>query len=392
MILLLQIVFWVTILLVLQTYLFFPWVLKLIASNKLPNQQIYLPQSDSLPSVAILMAVYNEEEVIEKKIHSVFNTNYPADKIRFYIGSDNSTDQTNDIIESLRSQYPSLSLRIFGKRTGKAAIINQLEVQAPEEILILTDANVFFEKTTIYELIKNYKNPEIALVGGNIVNEQFKKEGISFQEKKYLERENIIKYHEGLIWGTMIGALGGLFSIRKDAFAPVPANFLVDDFYISMHTLASGKKVINELNALAYEDVSNKITEEFRRKVRISAGNFQNLAFYRKLLWPPFTGLAFCFLSHKVLRWITPFLLLLALATNLYLLPVNKIYQLTLLGQIGVLLIPVVDALLKKIAINLRLFRFITHFYSMNLALLVGFFKYSTGIKSNIWRPTERNQ
>jgi len=392
LIILLQIVFWITILLVLQTYLFFPWVLKIIASSKLPNQQIYSMDEDSLPTIAILMAVYNEEEVIEKKIYSVFKSLYPADKIRFYIGSDNSTDHTNRIIEKLQAVYPTLSLKVFGQRTGKAAIINQLEAQVQEEILILTDANVFFEQFTIYELVKHYKNQDIALVGGNIVNEQYKKEGISFQEKKYLERENIIKYHEGLIWGTMIGALGGLFSIRKNAFAPVPSNFLVDDFYISMHTLASGNKVINELNAIAYEDVSNKITEEFRRKVRISAGNYQNLAFYRKLLWPPFTGLAFCFFSHKVLRWITPFLLLIALATNLYLLQVNKIYQVTLLGQIGVLLIPLMDALLKKIAINLRLFRFITHFYSMNLALLVGFFKYSTGIKSNIWRPTERNQ
>jgi cellulose synthase/poly-beta-1,6-N-acetylglucosamine synthase-like glycosyltransferase len=389
---LLQIVFWTSIFLVLQTYLFFPWVLKLIASNKLPNQQIYAVDSDTLPEIAVLMAVYNEEVVIEKKIHSVYNSDYPTDKIRFYIGSDNSSDKTNAIIRKLQETYPSLSLKVFEQRTGKIAIINQLELDAQEEILILTDANVYFGESTIYELVKHYKNPEIALVGGNIVNEQYKIEGISFQEKKYLERENLIKYHEGIIWGTMIGALGGLFSIRKNAFSPVPSNFLVDDFYISMHTLATGKKVITELDAIAYEDVSNKITEEFRRKVRISAGNYQNLVFYKKLLWPPFSGLAFSFFSHKVLRWITPFLLLLAFVTNLYLLPVGKIYQFTLLGQIGVLLIPVIDVLLKKIAINLRVFRFITHFYSMNLALLVGFFKYSTGIKTNIWQPTERNQ
>src|SRR5690606_16045091 len=100
-------------------------------------------------------------------------------------------------------------------------------------------------------------------------------------------------YREGLIWGTMMGAFGGLYSIRKSFFAPVPRNFLVDDFYITMHALAKGKLAINELSAVSYEDASNKISEEFRRKVRISAGNFQNLSVYKKLLWPPFTGLAF---------------------------------------------------------------------------------------------------
>src|SRR5690606_1843765 len=150
--------------------------------------------------------------------------------------------------------------------------------EAKGEVFILTDANVFFTKDTIYQLVKHYKNPEVAQVGGNIINPEHKQDGISFQEKSYLSRENIIKYQEGIIWGCMIGAFGGCYSIRANYFVPVPPKFLVDDFYISMHVLEQNKKALNELDAHCYEDVSNKIKEEFRRKLRISAGNFQNLA------------------------------------------------------------------------------------------------------------------
>lgn len=392
MILTLQILFWISVLFVLHTYLFFPLILKFLASGKKPNELIYAPGELGLPDVAVLMAVHNEQAVIEKKIRSVFNCSYPFDKIHFFIGSDNSSDNTDAIIKSLQIEFPNLHLKRFPSRTGKAAIVNTLEKSAKFPVLVLTDANVYFENNTLYQLVKHFKNESVGIVGGNILNEKYKFEGISYQEKKYLERENVIKFREGLIWGTMIGAFGGCYAIRKLSYVPVPQNFLMDDFFITMKVLEGRKKAINELEALCYEDVSNKISEEFRRKVRISAGNFQNLKVYKNLLWPPFTGLSFSFLSHKVLRWFTPFLMILVLSLNIILVEVNPIYQLTLLGQILFLAVPFLDVFLKKIAINLKLFRFITHFYSMNLALLIGFFKYSTGVKTNIWRPTERNQ
>lgn len=392
MIVFIQLLFWMTVLLILHTYVFFPLILKLAAERKSPNQVTYDKEDTGLPEVAIIMAVHNEQDVIAKKIDIVFDSDYPSDKIHFYIGSDNSSDRTNAIIREYQQRYRNLYLVEFTTRTGKAGIINSLVENAGQEILVLTDANVLFDRETIYALVKHYKNPDIALVGGNILNQEHRREGISYQEKKYLERENIIKYHEGLIWGTMIGAFGGLYSIRKSFFAPVPHNFLVDDFYITMHALARGKYAINELSAVSYEDVSNKLSEEFRRKIRISAGNFQNLSVYKKLLWPPFTGLAFSFFSHKVLRWITPFLLIINLFCNIVLLDYHIVYQMALLAQILFLCVPLIDILLKRIAINFRLFRFISHFYSMNLALLIGFIKYSTGVKTNIWRPTERNQ
>ena len=392
MMLILQIGFWITVLFILHSYVLFPYVLYLLGKNKKENSLTFLSKGEDLPSVAVLMAVHNEEAVIEKKIYSLFASDYPLDKLHFYIGSDCSKDQTEEKIRKLQTVFPSLHLEVFHERTGKVEIINCLENVVKEPILVLTDANVFFDTDTIYQLVKHFKNPAIAVVGGNILNEKYKTGGISFQEKKYLERENFIKYHEGLIWGVMIGAFGGCYAIRKKSYTPVPSDLPVDDFYISMNVLKKGDKAISEMKAISYEDVSNKMSEEFRRKVRISMGNFQNLKVYKNLLWPPFTALAFCFFSHKVLRWITPFLLIVALVLNNFLFDISPLYKFTFIVQIAFLLVPLLDVLLKKIEINFKLFRFITHFYSMNLALLVGFFKYSTGVKLNVWKPTERNQ
>ena len=374
------------------SYVLFPLIASALALDKKQNTACYSLESDDLPEVSILLAVYNEEMVIDQKLQSTFKTSYPLSKIKFYIGSDSSTDATDSIIAKYQNNYPQLTLKVFPKRTGKAGIVNQLEKLSDSELLILTDANVFFEEHTIFNLVKHYKNPTIGLVGGNIINQHLQKSGISIQEKTYLDRENQIKYNEGIIWGTMIGAFGGCYSIRKKLFTPVPPKYFMDDFFITMGVLASGSKAINELEARCYEDVSNKISEEFRRKVRISIGNFQNLAYYKKLLFSDFPGLAFSFWSHKVLRWLGPFFIIISFFSLLYLSATIPLYRVILIVQLISFSLPLLDEILKKFGIHFRLLRFISHFYLMNLALLVGFFRYVFGVDSNVWKPTQRFQ
>ena len=389
--LLLEIAFWFSCLLVIETYVIFPKLLDFLAKDKRQNQNIWALQDQELPHVDILLAVYNEEGVLEKKLQSIFDTNYPLTHLHLFIGSDASTDKTNDIILSYQEKYPSIYFEIF-ERSGKSQIINSLSRKSNSSVIVCTDANVYFEIDTLYHLVKHYKESSIGMVGGNILNPDFKKTGISFQEKKYLERENRMKYLEGISMGAMIGAFGGCFSIRRNLFIEVPQNWLVDDFYIGMQVLRQGKKTINELSAICTEDVSNKIMEEFRRKVRISAGNFQNLFEFSDLMLPMKGGIALCFISHKVLRWITPFLLIFIFVLNLMLYKYGFIYKLALMGQAGLLVGIVLDHFIRSFGIHIKLLRFITHFYYMNVALFMGFIRYVMGIKTSLWKPTERNQ
>jgi cellulose synthase/poly-beta-1,6-N-acetylglucosamine synthase-like glycosyltransferase len=221
-----------------------------------------------------------------------------------------------------------------------------------------------------------------------MINLGLKKDGISHQEKAYISREVLIKNREGIIWGAMMGPFGGCYAIRKEDFKPIPPNYLVDDFYINMSIFEKGKLAINEPEARVYEEIPDDLKVEFRRKIRIGTGNWQNLRTFTRLLFSPRYG--FAFWSHKVIRWLGPFLLIIALFVNIYLATFSGLYFLILLCQFAVILLPLLDYLLKKIGIHVSVLRLATHFYSMNAALFIGFFKSFKTIRSGVWERTKR--
>lgn len=393
MILVIQILFWLCLVLLGYHYVGFPIILKVLSRGK-TNAQDQFNEEDDLPKVSILLAAYNEEDVIEQKIKASFDTNYPLGKLEMLIGSDASDDRTDEIIKQYQSKFPGLKFHRFGGRTGKPNIINALEKEVQGDVLILTDANVFFEKNTIWELVKYFKSRQVGLVGGSILNYNIKKDGISAQEGKYLSLENQMKFQEGALWGTMIGAFGGMFAIRKTEYRDVPPNFVGDDLYWTLEVVKNNKDAINNLGAIAYEDVSNELKEEFNRKKRIAIGNFQNLNYFKSLIVSKRKGVAFSFTSHKVVRWFGPWFLLVALLTNIWLAynRIHSIYDILLLGQMFVYSVPLVDFIFGKLGIHFKLLRFIRHFLGMNVALMAGMFSYLKGVESNVWTPTERNQ
>jgi cellulose synthase/poly-beta-1,6-N-acetylglucosamine synthase-like glycosyltransferase len=386
-------VFWSSFFSIIHTYLLYPSLIKFLARFHRDNEMVYSREED-LPKVSILMSVFNEERVIKQKIESIFDTDYPANKIELIIGSDASEDRTVEIINHLKSSFPDIILYAFTSRQGKPKVLNQIYRQVHGEILILTDAKVFFIRDTIFQLVKNFKNPLIGQVAGNLIIPNKNITGISMQEGAFMNREIIMKYNEGKIWGTTMGAYGAIYGLRRELFTEIPEGYSVDDFYITLKVLSNGKFCITELAAKGIESVPDKPMEEFRRKVRISAGNFQNLKEFSGLLWSPFTGLAFSFLSHKVLRWLGPFFLLFAFVSNLLLaiLYPTKLYFYLLTVQCVLLVIPFIDTFLRKIDIHVVFLRFITHFYNMNLALFFGFIKFIKGVETNVWQPTKRHQ
>jgi cellulose synthase/poly-beta-1,6-N-acetylglucosamine synthase-like glycosyltransferase len=387
--LLLAIIFWCCVYLIFHSYVFYPLILKILSSGKKANQQVY-KGDDELPYVSILISAFNEEEVIAEKIESIFNGDYPAESFELLIGSDRSDDRTAEIINTYLPKYDNIRFWDFEERRGKQNVVNDLVQQSRGSILILTDANVMFDTSTIYNLVRHFKNTAIGLVDSNMINKGLKIEGISYQEKAYISREVNIKNMEGRLWGTMMGPFGGCYAIRKEDYSSVPPNYLVDDFYINMKVFEKGKKAINDLDARVFEDVSNVLKDEFRRKVRIATGNWQNLRTFSKLLMRPKLG--FCFLSHKVLRWIGPFFIIAALVLSAVLAYYSWIYQLILLMQLVLLALPLLDFMLKKLNVHIKLLRLITHFYAMNLALFIGFFKSMKTIQSGTWDRTPRNQ
>ena len=395
MTLFLVILFFLSAGLIFHSYVLYPLILQWMNGRKQGNNNVY--SQDDLPELLICMSVFNEKKVIQQKLESIVNTSYPLAKLKVWIGSDNSTDQTNEIIQAYALKYSFIKLFAFTNRNGKSGVLNKLHKQLQTEyspaalkklVLVLTDANVFFEQETLFELAKHFKNPLVAQVGANILNSGLREDGISIQEQSYIQRENYIKHLEGLS-GTMQGAFGACYALRASYFPEIPANFLMEDFYISMHVLEAKQQAVFESKAIGREDVSNEVAEEFKRKTRISAGNFQNLRVYWPLLLR-FDFNAFCFLSHKVLRWITPLLMLFCLLSSLLLLRFT-LFKIFVLLQLLLFSTPFIDLLMKRLDVHSKSIRLMSYFVMMNVALVNGLKMYLSGGKTNAWTPTKRN-
>jgi cellulose synthase/poly-beta-1,6-N-acetylglucosamine synthase-like glycosyltransferase len=263
--------------------------------------------------------------------------------------------------------------------------------QSGSHAFLMTDASVMLQSETLFQLVRHFKNQEIAIVDSNMVNIGMKAQGISKLENQYISSEVNLKNLEGRAFGKMIGPFGGCYALRSTHFSEIPDKFLVDDFYITMRAFEQGGKAINEMEAICYETLPDDMSEEYRRKSRISAGNFQNLLTFRHLLLKG-NVLSFAFFSHKVLRWLGPFFIIFAAVSGLVLaFTGNIVYQvLFILMSFLLIAVPVLDVLFKNLNINILAFRAIRYFMMMNIALLEGFYKFIKGVKNNVWEPPKR--
>lgn len=383
-----------------HTYWLYPRILQWVANKKTVSVPPFSTKSP--PLVSVLMAVYNEEKVIAEKLDTLLQLNYPSKQLLFFVGSDHSSDQTNSILTEYQSKSDRIFFFPYQERKGKPGVINRLYQEAvkqrsasPQHLLLITDANVMLHKNCLRALSRHFQNQEIAIVDTHMQHIGLQTKGISRSEDQYLSGEVLLKHAEGKIWGKMIGPFGGCYCLRSDYFSPIPANFLVDDFYIAMRVFERGGKAINDLEAICYEAVSHDWREEFRRKARISTGNFQNLSMFRHLWWPPTKALSFAFFSHKVLRWLGPFFLLTFLLGSflLWMLFDNYLYTWLFLSLIVFYFaLPILDVLLRKLDVQWQFIRNIRYFFLMNLALLIGFFRFIKGVNTNVWEPPNRQQ
>tara|TARA_R110002096_G_scaffold419061_2_gene623495 strand:- start:1682 stop:2980 length:1299 start_codon:yes stop_codon:yes gene_type:complete len=397
----LTIIFWVSSLLIVHTYVGYPLILSLISRNKTLSEDRF--ENDSqFPEVVVLMAVYNEESVLERTIESMLASDYPVGKLRIMVGSDGSTDGSHEIVERLQRIHSEIDLRIFSGRNGKVSIVNRLAREAtsglsnPETAaFVLCDANVTWRPDMLRRLVSHFKRADVGLVGASVVDVREKdREGIAAEEQSYIGRENLTKFHEGVLWGSTMGAFGACYAMRVSLFKPVPEYHIVDDFFLTMSCLEQGQKAIVDLEAVCNEPVSSDIREEFRRKRRIATGNFQNLQYFWDFIRPWNGGLAiwYAFWSHKGLRWIGPILLVAAFSSCVWLSTLNQIYLIPYAVLIGTFAVGGLDYLVSKSGSKkyVRVFRFLRYFYSMNGAIMMGFLTFCKGVKSSVWEPTRR--
>ena len=375
------------------TYLLYPalvFSLSVIRKRrKTINDKQQPGSATSLPAVSVVMSVFNEEKVISEKIRSLLISDYPPELTEFITGSDASTDGTDEIMMKFAASDNRIKYHRNSIRMGKAAMLNELVAMANGSILIITDANVIFSRTTIMLLAAEFASTQTGLCDATVVPSASTGHGITRQENLYSRFETSLRRAEGEVWKAMTGPYGGCYAVRRELFPVIPENTLVDDLYVGLSVMRKGFTSYNVRDAVVYEDTQPDIADQYRRRVRIAAGSFQNL--FRFGPFPsPRVNASFAYFSHKVLRWFTPLFLVIFFMTTVILSGHSVLYFCLLAVQLILILLSALDLTFAKFGRTIILPRYVTQFLLMNAALTAGFVKVVRGIKNGIWEPTKR--
>ncbi len=362
------------------SYILYPFLLKILSSFKLDNSTILIDNQYNInyKFINIIIPVHNEESVIGSKLKSIVEQNYPKEKIKIYIGLDACTDNTIKVIENFDNQINIIKFE-SKDRMGKPKLLNNLFelIQDGESIVLVTDADIILETNTLSNISKTFYNEQNIITDLKLINNNSE----AIEENLYLDMENTIKTCESKLFNIFQGVSGACYAIKRKYFLPIPENFLVDDFYVSIQAILQKPYATFLENSFVYENRPKDLSLEFKRKIRIATGNFQNLAFFGSKLLNPFSAIGFTFISHKLFRWLTPFFML---YISIYLL-INYTF-----------IILVLTLVLLSIVFFLSIFetkkfaRIPFYFMAMQIAILIGFYRFLKGVKTNIWQPTNR--
>lgn len=306
---------------------------------------------------------------------------YPDDRLRILVGDDGSSDGTRSICASMSDER----LRVFDFDTnrGKASVLNDLLQAVDTELVVFTDANTLFDPHALIQLVRHFKDEKVGAVCGEL---RLEGQG-SNQDGLYWRYEQFLKQLEARI-GGLLGANGAIYAIRSALYESLPADTLVDDFTVVMKIALRGHRVVYDKTALAFEEVAPTEADEYQRRVRIGAGSYQAFTRLTSALNPKHGMLTLTYISHKVLRWFTPHLIVLGMLCAAVL-ALESAYYLFLLVLVAGLVIATHFGLLARSRFSaVRLMGF---WLSMNMALLSGFVLFVRGIRTGTWHSTDRS-
>jgi cellulose synthase/poly-beta-1,6-N-acetylglucosamine synthase-like glycosyltransferase len=379
---------------VFYSYVLYPFVLAIIAGvvqtwrdaryvlRKLDRR---ITREPELPEVAVVISAFNEERYLQARIDNLLELDYPAEKLSIYIGSDGSRDATGTILQACSDTR--LKAFVFEQNRGKANVLNDLVSRTQAPILVFSDANTFFAPNALKAMVVHFSDPGVGGVSGEL---RLKGAAGDNQDSLYWRVEQFLKFFEARI-GGLLGANGAIYAIRRALWKPLASDTICDDFCVGMNVAAAGHRLVYEPTAWAEEDTPDAIEEEFKRRVRIGIGNFQALMRQPEYFYRTSAGTAFAYLSHKVLRWIAPHLILIGVAVSFVLALDSPVWVCMLLLELaGIAVGAGLYALSGKGRRLPGLLRIVAFLYALNWAFLVASWRYARGNYSGSWRRTAR--
>ena len=386
----LEITFWILLGIVFYTYLGYGIVLFILLQIKrlFKKKKEVILTDEELPEVTLLIAAYNEEDFVAKKVENTLSLNYPQQKLHQMWCTDGSNDRTPELL----ANYPEVVVLHKPERAGKIAAMNRAVKFVKTPIVIFSDANTLLGKESIRKIAEMFHNPKVGCVSGEKRIFNAESEAASAAgEGLYWKYESTLKRWDAELYSA-VGAAGELFAIRTELFNEVEPDTLLDDFIISLRVAMQGYKIDYDPEAYAIETASANVKEELKRKIRIAAGGIQSVVrLYPLLNIFKFGLLSFQYISHRVLRWtITPLALILLLFVNIALAPFSQFFLIVLGLQILFYISAYIGYVLEDKKLKVKIFFVPYYFYIMNYAVFMGFGRYIKKSQSVNWERAKR--
>ncbi|MGD0735517.1 MAG: glycosyltransferase family 2 protein [Terracidiphilus sp.] len=380
-----KIVFWLSLVAILYTYVGYPVAIWLFARLRPRPWKI----DPITPSVSIVLAVHNGIALLPRKIQHLLALDYPNIK-EIIVASDGSTDGTADLL--LLQNHPLFKTIILKEHGGKAVAVNAGVAKATSEVILFLDIRPEIAPGAIQQLVSNFADPHVGCVTGELILNEAGLDATSASVSGiYWRYEQWIRTCESTC-DSPVGVYGGFYAIRRNLAAIQPAGMILDDMYQPLSIIRQGYRSVLDPKAHVYDTWPKKAGSEFHRKVRTLAGNFQLFQLAPWTLTPQ-NRVVFQLYSHKIMRLVAPYLMVLLLVSMLTLSFDSRLYMLLAVLQIFGLALAI-TALRFRIPVLHRIAAPASAMLVLNAAAVVGLYKFlfTRGPLWKIWKSNNRQE
>ncbi|HOB35046.1 MAG TPA: glycosyltransferase family 2 protein [Bacillota bacterium] len=368
------VIFWLSVSLLAFHYVGYPLLLALLARVKPAQAPAPLKE---LPSVTLIISVYNEEAIMEKRLKNCLSLDYPRDKLNILVVSDGSTDGTHDIVARYAEH---VQLRVVHGRVGKTEALNRVVPELTSDIVVFTDANSMLCPDALLHLVGPFSDDRVGAVCGELRLAGGGPEGV------YWRYEKAIKQWESRV-STLTVLNGALYALRRSLHRPMNPQ-AANDFQHPLQVVLQGYRSVYQPLAVAWEEAPGEDMVEARRRVRIISRGWKGLASNLYVLNPrQVGGFSLQFIARKLLRWLGPVFMFAALTANIFLAR-HPLYAPFLCLQAAFYGLAAAGFILNKLKIRLLPFYFPYYFCLINWAALLGLIHFLRGDDSATWTPT----
>jgi cellulose synthase/poly-beta-1,6-N-acetylglucosamine synthase-like glycosyltransferase len=370
-----EILFWLALAVPVYAYFGYPLVLAILSLF------IHRPirKAPFSPRVSLLIPAYREAQKIQQKIRNSLELDYPPEQLEIVVACDGSPDDTPDLARAAAAGNPRVRVLDYPVNRGKIGVLNASVPELSGEIIVFSDATAMLYPNALRKVMANFADASVGAVCGKYTVIKPEEVAIGKSEDVYWKYESYLKAKESGLSSTL-GGPGQLNAIRKALYPFPPLGTINDDYVIPTSVLAHRYRAVYEPEAILHEDAQEMTG--FGRRVRIMAGNIQQISYLGGVL-RPFQPLPLLFfLSHKVMRLLVPFAMIVLLLTNLMLLD-QPLYRVLGAGQALFYLLAIAGSLWK---LRPRLLAVPYYFTMINMAVFAGLYYAIVGLRRMSWK------